>query len=57
MGTQLAVGSVELRMPLFNPSLHSPAMLPPMEFAVFYDMGLIWDDRSTIRWNRLRATT
>jgi hypothetical protein len=27
-------------------------MLPPMELAAFYDMGLIWDDRSTIAWNR-----
>jgi hypothetical protein len=52
VGTQLAVGSFELRMPLFNPSLNSPALLPPMEFAVFYDIGLIWNDRSTIRWNR-----
>ena len=54
VGTQLAVGSFELRMPLFNPSTNGPVILPPMEIAAFYDMGLIWDDRSTIRWNRTR---
>jgi len=53
VGTQLALGSFELRMPLFNPSTSGAVILPPMEIAAFYDMGLIWDDRSTIRWNRL----
>jgi len=52
VGTQLAVTSFELRMPLFNPTSNHPVMLPPMELAAFYDMGLIWDDRSTIAWNR-----
>ena len=55
VGTQLALGSFELRMPLFSPSTSGAVILPPMEIAAFYDMGLIWDDRSTIRWNRLAS--
>ena len=42
VGTQLALGSFELRMPLFNPSTSGAVILPPMEIAAFYErMGAV----------------
>ena len=29
-----------------------PVGLPPIEGAVFYDMGMAWDDASTVKWRR-----
>ena len=52
VGTQIGVGSVELRFPILNPSYGLPAAFPPIEGALFYDIGLAWDDRSSIKWNR-----
>jgi WD40 repeat protein len=52
VGTQIGVGSVELRFPILNPSFGVPAAVPPLEGAIFYDIGLAWDDQSTLKWNR-----
>ena len=52
VGTQIAVGSVELRFPILNPSFGLPAAIPPIEGAIFYDIGLVWDQNSTLKWNR-----
>jgi hypothetical protein len=52
VGTQLAVGSAEIRFPILNPSFGLPAAFPPIEGALFYDIGLIWDDQSTLKWSR-----
>jgi Tol biopolymer transport system component len=52
VGTQIGVASAELRFPILNPSFGVPAAIPPIEGAIFYDIGLAWDDLSTIRWNR-----
>ncbi len=53
VGTQLGVGSVELRFPILTPQFgFLPDGFPPIEGAIFYDIGLAWDDRSTLRWNR-----
>jgi Tol biopolymer transport system component len=52
VGTQIGVGSVEIRFPILNPSYGLPAAFPPIEGALFYDIGLAWDDQSTIKWNR-----
>lgn len=53
VGTQLGVGSVELRFPLLTPQFgFLPDGFPPIEGAVFYDIGLAWDQRSTLRWSR-----
>ncbi len=53
VGTQLGVGSVELRFPILTPQFgFLPDGFPPIEGAIFYDIGLAWDQRSTIRWNR-----
>jgi hypothetical protein len=52
VGTQIGVGSVELRFPILNPSFGLPAAFPPIEGALFYDIGLAWDESSTLKWNR-----
>jgi Tol biopolymer transport system component len=52
VGTQIGIASAELRFPILNPSFGVPAAIPPLEGAFFYDIGLAWDDNSTIRWNR-----
>jgi Tol biopolymer transport system component len=53
VGTQLGVGSAELRFPLLTPQFgFLPDGFPPIEGAIFYDIGLAWDDRSTLRWKR-----
>ncbi|MGH7498126.1 MAG: BamA/TamA family outer membrane protein, partial [Gemmatimonadales bacterium] len=52
VGTQIAVGSAELRFPILNPSFGLPAAIPPVEGALFYDIGLIWDQNSTLKWSR-----
>jgi hypothetical protein len=52
VGTQVGVGSVELRFPILNPSFGLPAAFPPIEGALFYDIGLAWDDQSTLKWSR-----
>ncbi|HEX6105690.1 MAG TPA: BamA/TamA family outer membrane protein [Gemmatimonadales bacterium] len=52
VGTQIGVGTVELRFPILNPSFGVPAGIPPLEGAIFYDIGLAWDDQSTLKWSR-----
>ncbi len=52
VGTQIGVASLELRFPILNPSFGLPAAFPPIEGAVFYDIGLAWDNQTTIRWQR-----
>lgn len=49
VGSQLAVGTAELRVaiPVFIPGL-----TPGLELAAFYDIGLVWDQSSTIKWRR-----
>jgi outer membrane protein assembly factor BamA len=53
IGSQVAVGNVELRFPLLSAALAVlPIPLPGIEAAVFYDIGLSWDNVSTIKWKR-----
>ncbi len=52
VGTQIGVGSVEIRFPILNPSFGLPAAIPPIEGALFYDIGLAWDEASTLKWSR-----
>ena len=52
IGTQVAVANVELRFPILNPSFGIPAAIPAIEGALFFDIGLAWDERSTLKWNR-----
>jgi len=53
VGTQLGVASAELRFPILTPSFgFLPNGFPPIEGAIFYDIGLTWDESSTLRWSR-----
>jgi hypothetical protein len=53
VGTQIGIASAELRFPLLNASLgFLPIGFPPIEGALFYDAGIAWDGRSTLKWNR-----
>ena len=53
VGTQLAVGSAELRFPIMTPDMHIlPSAFPPIEGALFYDVGLAWNEGNTIKWSR-----
>jgi Tol biopolymer transport system component len=53
VGTQLGVGSAELRFPILDPRMKFlPDAFPPIEGALFYDVGFAWDQRSTLKWNR-----
>ncbi len=53
IGTQLAVASAELRFPLLNSSiLHFlPLGFPPVDGAIFYDVGLTWRENSVVQLN------
>ena len=54
IGSKIAVANVELRFPLTRSLVLGflPVGFPPIEGAIFYDMGMAWDDASTIKWNR-----
>ncbi|HEX9703654.1 MAG TPA: BamA/TamA family outer membrane protein [Gemmatimonadales bacterium] len=54
IGSKIAVGSVELRFPLAHNAVLGflGLALPPIEGAVFYDIGMAWNDSSTIRYQR-----
>lgn len=54
VGTQFGVASAELRFPILTPQFgFLPDGFPPIEGAIFYDIGLTWDENSTIKWDRL----
>jgi Tol biopolymer transport system component len=53
VGTQLGVASAEIRFPILTPSFgFLPQGFPPIEGAIFYDVGLTWDEESILRWDR-----
>jgi hypothetical protein len=52
VGTQIGVATAEIRFPILNQSFGVPAGIPPLEGAIFYDIGLAWDDQSTLKWRR-----
>jgi outer membrane protein assembly factor BamA len=54
LGSKIAVGNVELRFPLTRSLVLGflPVGFPPIEGALFYDIGMAWDEASTIKWNR-----
>jgi outer membrane protein assembly factor BamA len=54
IGSRIAVGNVELRFPLTRSLVLGflPVGLPPVEGAVFYDIGMAWDNTSIVKWNR-----
>ncbi|HEU5040347.1 MAG TPA: DPP IV N-terminal domain-containing protein, partial [Gemmatimonadales bacterium] len=52
VGTQVGIASAEIRFPILNQSFGVPAGVPPIEGAIFYDIGLAWDGQSTLKWRR-----
>jgi len=54
IGSKIAVGNVELRFPLTRSLVLGflPVGFPPIEGAIFYDIGMAWDDATTVKWNR-----
>src|SRR5437667_4717091 len=54
IGSKIAVGNVELRFPLTRSLVLGflPVGFPPIEGAFFYDIGMAWDDASTVKWHR-----
>jgi outer membrane protein assembly factor BamA len=52
LGSRIAVANVELRFPL-TPALTFGFLPPlPVEAAVFYDVGLAWQNGSQLKWTR-----
>ena len=49
IGSQIGVASAEIRyhLPVFIPGL-----TPGLELAAFYDIGMVWNETSTIKWRR-----
>ncbi len=54
IGSRIGVANVELRFPLTRSLVLGflPVGLPPIEGALFYDMGLAWEPGSVIKWQR-----
>jgi Tol biopolymer transport system component len=53
VGTQLAIGNAELRFPILTPNMHFvPVGFPPIEGALFYDVGIAWNEGDQLRWSR-----
>ena len=53
VGTSVAVANAEIRATVITPGRGIwPASVPPLELAAFYDMGVAWDDSSSVRWTR-----
>jgi Tol biopolymer transport system component len=54
IGSRIAVANAELRFPLTRSVALGflPIGLPPIEAALFYDMGLAWEANSVIKWSR-----
>ncbi len=54
IGSRIAVANAELRFPLTRSLVLGflPIGLPPIEGALFYDMGLAWQSGDTLKWRR-----
>jgi Tol biopolymer transport system component len=54
IGSSIAVGNVELRFPLTRSLVLGflPIGLPPVEAALFYDIGVAWSTGDRVRWTR-----
>ncbi|HKA57540.1 MAG TPA: BamA/TamA family outer membrane protein [Gemmatimonadales bacterium] len=57
IGSKVAVANVELRFPLARSLVLGilPIGLPPIEGAIFYDVGVAWYDASNLKWDRTAA--
>jgi outer membrane protein assembly factor BamA len=53
IGTQMGLTSVELRFPILTPMMHFvPNGFPPIEGAVFFDMGIATNANTIVKWQR-----
>jgi outer membrane protein assembly factor BamA len=53
VGTQVGVASAEIRFPILTPQMgFLPNGFPPIEGSIFYDIGMTWDQQSTLQWSR-----
>jgi Tol biopolymer transport system component len=53
VGTQLAVGSAEIRFPILTPQFRFvPNGFPPIEGALFYDVGVTWNEGDQVKFKR-----
>ena len=54
IGSKIAVANIELRFPLTRSLVLGllPVGLPPIEGAVFFDVGVAWDESSTVAFSR-----
>jgi len=54
IGSKIALANVELRFPLTRNVMLGflPIGLPPIEAALFYDVGLAWNSGDQIKWQR-----
>lgn len=53
IGSQVAVGNIELRLPLWRTLLSNvPLPFAGLEVALFYDAGLVFNTNSTVKWTR-----
>ncbi|MBK7596104.1 MAG: PD40 domain-containing protein [Gemmatimonadetes bacterium] len=53
VGTQFAIGNAELRFPVMSPNWSwVPRAIPPIEGALFYDIGVAWSGSSRVAWTR-----
>ena len=59
VGSRIAVANIEFRFPLIrNLALgFLPIGFPPIEGALFYDVGLSWSEGSDLRWSRRSASS
>ncbi|MBA2627865.1 MAG: PD40 domain-containing protein [Gemmatimonadales bacterium] len=52
VGTQIGLASAELRFPILNARLGVvPSGFPPIEGALFYDIGIVKGPGNTLRWS------
>jgi WD40 repeat protein len=54
IGSRIAVGNIELRFPLTRSLVLGflPVGFPPIEGAIFYDVGMAWNGTSSLQWSR-----
>ncbi len=53
VGNQMMIATAEIRFPILSPAFSFvPRGLPPVEGAIFGDVGVIWNKSSTLRFTR-----
>jgi Tol biopolymer transport system component len=50
VGTSIGVFNAEVRFPILSPLWGLPALVPPIEGAIFFDAGVAWDANSSVEF-------